>query len=179
MIGTFLTLIISGLIATYFAELTHLTGLASEETNFLKLSTQSTINFKGLVLSGILISILGILDDITVSQCSVIQQLKNTKPSITPKELFHRGMQVGHDHISSLVNTLILVYAGASLPMLLLFFDSSTTFHKVLNAEFMAEEIIQTLIGSIGLILAVPITTVIAAFFIKKNNEKTPIEHCH
>jgi len=175
MIGTFITLIFSGLLAIFFAKLTHLTGMATEETSFLKLSTQSTIDFKGLVLSGILISILGILDDITIAQCSIMQQLKNAKESISSKELFSRGMKVGRDHISSMVNTLILVFAGASLPTLLLFMDSASTFNSVLNIEFIAEEILQTLIGSIGLIFAVPITTFLAAIFLKKNKEKKQI----
>jgi len=164
IISTFITLIIAGLLATFFADYAHLTGLASEESNFLMLGTASQIDFQGLILAGILISILGILDDITISQASVVQQLKLVKKNIQFPELFTRALSIGRDHIASLVNTLVLVYAGASLPVLLLFLDYSNSFVSIINLEFIAEEVVRTLIGSIALILAVPITTVLAAF---------------
>ena len=176
IVSTFLTLVIAGLLASFFSDFTHLTGLASEESNFLKIGTAEQIDFQGLILAGILISILGILDDITISQASIVQQLKLAKPDIQFTELFGRALSVGRDHIASLVNTLILVYTGASLPLLLLFLDQSVGFQSIINLEFMAEEVVRTLIGSVALILAVPITTVLAAFSSTKDVE---VDHSH
>lgn len=168
ILSTILTLIVAGVLASIFADIAHITGLASEESSFLTLDTAASIDFQGLVLAGMLISILGILDDITISQASVVEQLKSVKESISISELFARAMRVGRDHISSMVNTLILVYTGASLPLILLFLDYNQPFSLVINYEFMSEEIVRTLVGSISLILAVPITTLLAAFMIGK-----------
>lgn len=178
VISTLVTLIIAGLLATFFADYTHLTGLASEESIYLKSETFQNIDFRGLVLAGILISILGILDDITISQASIVQQLKLAKKNIQFSELFSRAMAVGRDHIASLVNTLILVYAGASLPLLLLFMDHENNFKSVLNLEFIAQDVVSTLIGSIALILAVPITTLLASF-ISTKGVKVEEQHFH
>lgn len=164
ILGTLLTLILTGLLASFFASLGQLTGLADEAAVFLKSDTGDRINFQGLLLAGILISMLGVLDDISISQASVAAELKEAKASISFVELYKRTMNVGKDHIGSMVNTLVLVYTGASLPLLLLFIDHSHTFYEVLNYEFIAQEIIQTLVGSIGLILTVPITTFFACF---------------
>ncbi len=178
--GTILTLVITGLLATFFADLAHLSGLASDETAFLKLDTAHKIDFSGLVLAGMIISILGILDDITISQASVVQQLKNAKEKISFKELYFRAMSVGRDHISSMVNTLILVYTGASLPLLILFLDRSRQFMEVISYEFLTEEIIRTLIGSIGLILAVPVTTLLACVLLRHDkSDATHVHHHH
>ncbi len=182
VIGTIITLIVTGLIAKFFAEFAHLSGLASEEANFLSIGAKENIDFQGLVLAGMIISILGVLDDITISQASVVEQLRAVNKKLKIKELFTRAMNVGRDHIASLVNTLILVYAGASLPLLLLFMDNEQSFGEIINLEFMSTEIIETLVGSIGLVLAVPITTILACYIIKKGKAK-PHDHisgcCH
>lgn len=178
VVSTLVTLVIAGLLATFFADYSHLTGLASEELIYLKIETFKDIDFQGLVLAGILISILGILDDITISQASIVQQLKLAKKNIQFPELFSRAMAVGRDHIASLVNTLILVYAGASLPLLLLFMDHENNFKSVMNLEFIAQDVVSTLIGSIALILAVPITTLLAAF-ISTKGVKVEEHHFH
>lgn len=178
VISTFVTLVLSGILATVFADAANLTGLASEEIIYLQNETAQTIDFRGLVLAGMIISILGVLDDITISQASVVSQLKAAKKSIKFGELLSRAMAVGRDHIASLVNTLILVYTGASLPLLILFIDSSQKFSEIINYEFMAEEIVRTLIGSIGLVLAVPITSFLAALIIKKGSNE-PSHCCH
>lgn len=179
--GTLVALVIAAILATIFADLGHLTGLATEETTYLKLSSIDKIDFRGLVLAGMMISILGILDDITISQASVVQELKGAKEDIGFGELYKRSMQVGRDHIASMVNTLILVYTGASLPLLLLFMDHSQTLMQTVNLEFIAEEIIRTLVGSIALILAVPVTSVLAALIINKGDseEGHAHKHCH
>ncbi|MFA6024329.1 MAG: YibE/F family protein [Candidatus Gracilibacteria bacterium] len=162
ILGTLVTLILTGLLAGLFANWGSLTGLADEAASFLKSDTGERINFQGLLLAGVLISMLGVLDDVSISQASVAEQLQGAKENISFFELYKRTMSVGKDHIASMVNTLVLVYTGASLPLLLLFIDHSHSFYEVLNYEFVAEEIIQTLVGSIGLILTVPITTLFA-----------------
>ncbi|MBI4235338.1 YibE/F family protein [Candidatus Peregrinibacteria bacterium] len=171
-LSTILTLAFTALLAKIFANFGYLTGLASEEVSYLQLETVSNLDFKGLVVAGIIIGILGVLDDITISQASIVQQLKSVKNKIGFGELYGRALKVGKDHIASIVNTLILVYTGASLPLLLLFLDFGQSFSSVVNLEFVAQEVISTLVASIGLILAVPITTFFAALFLGKNNVK-------
>ncbi|PIR55423.1 YibE/F [Candidatus Peregrinibacteria bacterium CG10_big_fil_rev_8_21_14_0_10_36_19] len=161
-ISTIATLIFAGLLATFFAKLGNLTGLSSEEASYLQVETAEKINFKGLLLSGMLLGLLGVLDDITISQASIVKQLKGANPNISKSELYSRAMSVGRDHISSMVNTLILIYAGSALPLLLLFVDYAQPLNQILNIEPVAEEVIRTLVGSVGLILAVPVTTMLA-----------------
>ncbi len=168
VIGTFIALIITGLLAKFFVEITRLTGYASEEAGFLHIAKEGMVNIKGLVLAGIIIGTLGVLDDITVSQSAIVQQLKAANPKISRKEQFWRAMDVGRDHIASMVNTLVLVYTGAALPLLLLFITGSRPFTEVINYEIITEEIVRTLVGSIGLIAAVPITTFLAVNFIAR-----------
>ncbi len=164
MLGTLAALVITGFLAKYFVEVTRLTGFASEEAGFLQSDRPGAINIKGLVLAGIIIGALGVLDDITVAQSAIVQQLREANPKIKFKELFLRAMNVGQDHIASMVNTLVLVYTGAALPLLLLFINNPLPFSQVINYEIITEEIIRTLVGSIGLIAAVPLTTFLAAY---------------
>ena len=167
--GTIIALIITGILASLFVNFSHLTGFASEEAGFLQAYKPGLINIKGLLLAGIIIGVLGILDDITISQAAIVEQLKKTNPKLESIELYKKAMNVGRDHIASMVNTLILIYAGASLPLLLLFIDSPRPFTEVINYEIIADEVVRTLVGSIGLILAVPITTLMAAWVVGKN----------
>ncbi|MFZ5365876.1 MAG: YibE/F family protein [Patescibacteria group bacterium] len=161
--GTLTALVITGILARIFVEAGKLTGYASEEAAFLQVARPGVVNIKGLVLAGIIIGVLGVLDDITISQSAIIQQLKEASPAIKSRELFLRAMNVGQDHIASMVNTLVLVYTGVALPLLLLFIDNPQPYSQVINYEIIAEEIIRTLVGSIGLITAVPITTFLAS----------------
>lgn len=166
--GTLAALIITGILANIFMEAAKLTGFASEEASFLQVAKQGAVNIKGLLLAGIIIGVLGVLDDVTVAQAAVVQQLKEANNHLKPHELYKRAMDVGQDHIASMVNTLILVYAGAVMPLLLLFVNNPHPFLEVINYEIVANEIVRTLVGSIGLVLAVPITTYIAAIVSKK-----------
>lgn len=168
IIGTIISMIIIGLLSLLFVNLTKLSGFSSEEAGFLQYQLEGIINIKGLLLAGIIIASLGVMDDITVSQSSIVLELKLANPKLSKKELFLRSMRVGKDHISSMVNTLILVYTGASLPLLLLFVNSPHPFSEIINYEIIAEEVVRTMVGSIGLILAVPITTYIAVYSLKK-----------
>lgn len=163
MVGTFASLLITGILAKIFVEMARLTGYASEEAAFLQVFKQGVMNVKGLLLAGIIVGALGVLDDVTVAQAAVVEQLRRAKKKIPPKELFIRAMSVGQDHIASMVNTLVLVYTGAALPLLLLFINNPHPFSEIVNYEIIAEEIVRTLVASIGLISAVPITTFLAS----------------
>ena len=171
MAGTFIALIITGLLSHFFVNLTRLTGTASEEALFLQTVSEQSYNLKGLLLAGILIGTLGVMDDITVAQTSIVFQLHDLKKDLSFKELFQRSLVVGKDHISSMINTLVLVYAGASLPLLLLFLEIPRPVEEILNYELLSTEIVRTLVGSIGLILAVPITTYLAVLSVKKQDK--------
>lgn len=168
ILSTVITLIIVGYLSTIFVTAAKLSGYTSDEASYIQLELGGVINMRGLLLAGIIISSLGILDDITISQSIVVSEIKRANKKLNFWKLFNHGMSVGHDHITSLVNTLILVYAGASLPLLLLFVKSPQPITSIINLEIIAEEIIKTLVGSIGLVLAVPITTIIAAYFFEK-----------
>ncbi|MBN1494360.1 YibE/F family protein [Candidatus Peregrinibacteria bacterium] len=166
--GTIISLIITGILAVIFVGITRLTGLASEESGFVITEISSLINMKGLLLAGIIIGTLGVLDDITISQSAIVMELKKANAQMGLWEMYKSAMRVGRDHISSMVNTLVLVYTGAALPLLMLFINTSAEFTEVINYEILATEIIRTLVGSIGLILAVPITTIIAAMTVER-----------
>lgn len=168
VIGTLIALTLTGVLASTFVEGARLTGLASEEAVFIQAMQQNTINIKGLLLAGIIIGVLGILDDITISQAAIVSQLKKTNPKLSFQELYARAMDIGKDHIASVVNTLVLVYTGAALPLLLLFINNPLPFSDVINYEILAEEIVRTLVASIGLIMAVPLTTFLTSYFLTK-----------
>ena len=110
----------------------------------------------------------------TIVQASVIRELAHVNPELTARELYQRGMNVGRDHVGSLVNTLVLAYTGASLPLLLLLTLNDFSFARALNIELVATEIIQILVGSVGLVLSVPITTYIAALLFR--GDRLPIQ---
>lgn len=164
IIGTIIALIITGILANAFVSAAKLTGFASEEAGFVEALNPGIVNIRGLLLAGIIIGALGILDDITISQASIVYQLRQTGKNLTSGRLFSRAMDVGRDHIASVVNTLVLVYTGAALPLLLLFINNPVPFSEVINYEIVAEEIVRTLVASIGLIASVPITTFLAVY---------------
>ena len=168
VVSTLISLVITGVLVLIFTETTKLTGFASEEAGFLQVQMGGEINIKGLLLAGMIIGTLGILDDVTINQAAIVEKLKEANKEMGFGELYKKAMSVGQDHISSMVNTLVLVYTGASLPLLLLFVDSSRSFGEVLNNEIVADEIVRTLVGSVGLMLAVPITTFLAAKWMKR-----------
>jgi uncharacterized membrane protein len=168
-LGTVITLGVTGVLVTVYVSWARLTGHASEDFSLLQAMSGGLYDTRGILLSGITIALIGIFDDVTVAQASVVLELRRADPSLGARELYRRAMRVGRDHIASMVNTLILVYAGASLPTLLLFRSTTLTFNQVLNMEAVAEEVVRSLVGSTGLILAVPLTTLLAAaVFAKK-----------
>jgi len=170
ILGSIIALVITMILSIVFINMGNLTGLASEEAGMFLFGKQG-FDMKGLLLAGIIIGALGILDDITVSQAAIVQELMNDEENPKKMKVYKQAMNVGRDHISSMVNTLILAYAGVSLPLLLIFVNNPHPFSEIINYEFLAEEIIRTLIGSIGLVLAVPITTLIAVNLIKRRKK--------
>lgn len=164
--STLITLGLSVALSTLFVKLANLYGMGSEAAFYLQIGPLENINLQGLLLGGILIGTLGVLDDITTSLSATVEELKKANPAFSFHDLYRRGLSVGREHIASLVNTLVLAYAGASLPLFLLFtLNKGQPLWVTLNSEFFAEEIIRTLVGSSALIFAVPITTALAAFF--------------
>lgn len=168
VVGTIISLIITGLLAYVYIYFAKLSGFSSDEAVFLQTAKPGTFNMQGILLAGIIIGLLGILDDITISQAAIVYELKKTSPKLTFTQLYAKGMDIGSDHIASMVNTLVLVYAGAALPLLLLFINNPHPFAEVLNYEMIAEEVVRTLIASIGLILAVPIATFLTAYHVNR-----------
>jgi uncharacterized membrane protein len=162
MLGTTASLALVAGLGLAFTDLTHLTGLASEEATLL-LTSGTGISFDGLLLAGMVIGALGVLDDVTVSQASTVIALRSANPGQRFGELYRRALRVGRDHVSATVNTLVLAYAGASLPVLLIFSSSELGLTEAVNFELVAKEVVAMLVGSIGLIAAVPLTTALAA----------------
>jgi uncharacterized membrane protein len=150
--------------AIIFVAIGKLFGLGSEEAIYLQLVPLEQLNLQGLLLGGIILGALGVLDDITTAQSAAVDELRKANPALGARELYRRGLSVGTEHITSLVNTLFLAYAGASLPLFILFtIYNDMPLWVTLNSEFIAEEIVRTVVGSVALILAVPITTAAAA----------------
>ncbi|MEK7499241.1 MAG: YibE/F family protein, partial [Patescibacteria group bacterium] len=164
--STLITILIAIALSTSFVHLTNLTGIGSEEAFYLQTSPVQGINLKGLLLGGIIIGALGVLDDITTGQAAAVDEIFKANPMMTRRELISRSLSVGREHITSLVNTLALAYAGASFPTLLLFIIYQRPFWVVMNTESISEEVVRTLVGSIALMCAVPITTALAAYFL-------------
>lgn len=168
LVSTLATLALSALLAILFVSLTRLFGSGSEEAIYLQLAPLGDLNLRGLLLGGIILGALGVLDDITTGQAAAVDEIGRADPSLPPRELVARGLSVGREHIAALVNTLVLAYAGASLPLFLLFsLGQDQPLWVTLNSEFIAEEVIRTLVGSVALILAVPITTTLAAYTLR------------
>jgi len=162
VLSMIIVLVLTGSLAVLFIELTRLGGYGSEDALFLAQMSGVNINLRGLLLGGLMIGALGVLDDLVTTQSSAVFELNRANPALNFFQLFRTAMRIGQDHVVATVNTLLLAYAGASLPTLLLFSLGQGNYGFLLNAEMVAEEILRTLVGSLGLVAAVPITTVIA-----------------
>jgi len=167
ILGTAASLVVTVGMAVLFTDLTHLTGLASEEATFLQIN-DAGVSLEGLLLAGMIVAALGVLDDVTVSQSSTVLALRAANPGQSFRQLFALAMDVGRDHVSATVNTLVLAYVGASLPLLLIFSSGQIDFLDAVNLEIIAKEVVATLVGSIGLIAAVPITTALAVLLARR-----------
>lgn len=166
MLGTTAAFALAAGLSFLFFELASITGLASEEASFLRAGNPE-LSVGGLALAGAVIATLGVLDDATISQSSVVVALRRADPSSGFTTLFGRALTVGRDHVSATVNTLVLAYAGASLPLLVLFSSEGSSFGAVINSELVATEIVATLVGSIAIVAAVPLTTALAAALVR------------
>lgn len=155
--------IIAGLCAYYFGSLMALTGLCDDSVQTLVTHTDVIIDFRGLLFSGMILGTMGAVMDIGMSITSFIFEMKKKKPAISSISLFTSGISVGKDIMSTMTNTLILAYAGTSLPLFLYFITMDTSFANIINMQFIAEEILRALSGSIGLVLTIPLTSLIAS----------------
>ena len=170
-LSMFLSLILTGTLAWVFVNVTKLTGAGDENALFLVQMADSTINLRGLLLAGMLVGALGVLDDLVITQASAVFEINEANPNLGLRALYRSASNIGRDHVAATVNTLVMAYAGSALPMLLVFTMSKGNFSYLINFSFVAEEVVRTLVGSLGLIAAVPITTLIAAYFVL-NDEK-------
>jgi uncharacterized membrane protein len=161
-VGTLGALVVTVVVALVAIDGTRITGFASEDAVYARFAL-GELDLRGLVLAGLIVAALGVLDDVTVSQASTVFTVHEADPSQTFAQLFARGMRVGRDHIASVVNTLFLAYAGASLGLLVLFSTSGLPVRELVNTELVAVELVKTIVGSLGLLAAVPLTTLIAA----------------
>jgi len=165
VISMILVLLLTGALSALFVTFTKLNGTGDENVMFLMQMMQTPINLRGLLLGGMIIGALGVLDDLVTTQASAVFELHHAKPNFRFRDLYNSAMRIGQDHVAATVNTLVLAYAGASLPMLLMFSLAHGDYGYLVNFSFIAEEIVRTLVGSLGLIAAVPLTTTIAIFF--------------
>ncbi|MEU2267307.1 YibE/F family protein [Streptomyces olindensis] len=165
VIGTLISLLLIGVLGSVFIDWAALTGNTDDNTGLIH-GLYPTIDMSGLLLAGVIIGSLGVLDDVTVTQTSAVWELHEANPSMGWRGLYRAGIRIGRDHIASVVNTLVLAYAGAALPLLLLFSIAQSSVGTVANSELVAEEIVRTLIGSIGLVASVPVTTALAALVV-------------
>ena len=161
-LGTALSLFVAVGLAALFTHLTHLTGTDSEQAVNLATS-DNHVSLHGLLLAGMIVGALGVLVDLTVSQSSTVMALRRANRSLGFSGLFRGALAVGHDHIAATVNTLVFAYAGAALPILLIFSVAGTSFTDAINSEAVAGEIVATLVGAIALIVSMPLTTALAA----------------
>ena len=170
VVSMIFVLLITGTLAGFFVLFTRLSGSGDESTLFLIQLLNTPINLRGLLLGGMIIGALGVLDDLVTTQASAVFELHKANPSLGFRALFQSAMRIGQDHVAATVNTLVLAYAGAALPILLMFSLGRSNYGFIVNFEFIAEEIVRTLVGSLGLITAVPLTTAIAILFALRVN---------
>jgi uncharacterized membrane protein len=176
--GTVIAVIITGILAYLSVSIAHLSGFSSDEAVYLNINTKGVLDFAGLLLGGIMIGVLGVLDDIAITQAAIVSEIYSSAPHLSKKEVYKKALRVGREHVGALVNTLAFAYTGASLPLLLLVAVSNTSFSSTINQEIFVTEIVRTIVGSIGLILTVPITTLIAVNYLKNINNKNT-SHTH
>ncbi len=175
LLGTLVSLVLTGLLAALFVDAGRLISVGTEETAFLQVSA-AQVNLQGLLLGSIIIGSLGVLNDVTVTQASAVWALRSADPTAGPATLYRSAMRIGRDHIASTVDTLVLAYAGASLPLLLLFTLASRPLADVITGELVAQEIVRTMVGGIGLAASVPLTTGLAALVAGRGEVPAPME---
>ena len=171
LLSVFISLSLTLLLSIIFTNLTRLTGMAQEETVYLIGLGGISINFKGLLLAGMLIGAIGVLDDIIIGQIEAVERIREANPNLSPRRVFELGYKIGNTHLGTMVNTLFLTYAGAALPLLLIFslgHASGLGLARNLNSELITTEVVRTLVGSIGVMASMPIATFFGAYGMKK-----------
>jgi uncharacterized membrane protein len=166
LLGTLFGLGLSAVLGTWAVGATHLTGVGSEDDLTLT-AVAGQVRLSGLLLAGIVIASLGILNDVTVTQASAVWELRDLDPTVSPRRLFTGAMRIGRDHIASSVYTLVFAYAGAALPILLLINLADRPLSTILTGEAISQEIVRTMVGSIGLVLSVPLTTAVGVALVR------------
>ncbi|MGE5719342.1 MAG: YibE/F family protein [Nocardioidaceae bacterium] len=162
LVGTLLALVLTGVLGAAFTSAAHFTGFSDESTKFLA-AIQGQVDYEGLVLAALVIGSLGVLDDVTVTQAAAVWELKAADPTASRRSIFAAAMRIGRAHVAAAVNTLVLAYVSAMLPLLLLLTITATSFNDALLSDGVAQEVARGLVGSLGIIAAVPITTLVAA----------------
>ena len=176
--GTLASLAVIALLSAGVASLAHLSGLGDDAAQTIRV-TAGAIDLRGLLVAGFIVGALGVLDDVTVTQVSTVQALLRADPDVNRLHLYREATHVGRDHIASTVNTLVLAYAGASLPLLLFFAQGNAPTGRILTGELVSVEIIRMLVGSIGLVLSVPFTTALAAVCLTPEHALVGHDHGH
>lgn len=181
VLGMIGTVVVTGLAAWFVVDVAALTGYGSDESVYLRFQSDGTIDLIGVLLGGILIGLLGVLYDSAIGQAVAVEELLRIGGNVSKREVYMRALRIGREHIGALVNTLAIAYVGASLPLFLLLQYSSASAGYIINGEVFATEIVRILIGSIGLVLAVPVTTLIAVYLIRptENPRDTMQAHSH
>jgi uncharacterized membrane protein len=167
LLGTLISLTLTGLLGAYFTQAAQFAGLADESSAYLG-ALESDIDVRGLLLAGLVIGALGVLDDVTVTQTAAVWEVARADPDATRPRLVGAGLRVGRDHVAATVNTLVLAYAGAALPVLLLFAVSGQGVIDTVTTELVAQEVVRALVGGLGIVAAVPVTTVLAALAVRE-----------
>lgn len=175
LLSTLFTLVLGFLLSVMAVRGLSLFGTGSEDAIALTFGNLSSINLQGLLLGAIVIGTLGVLDDVTITQIATVHQIHEADRSLGYRQLYQRGLKVGKDHIASIINTLVLAYAGASFPVLIALVAWPRPLWVNLNSEFLAEEIVRTLVGSMTLIVAIPMATLLAAYYY--SGKKAKPEH--
>lgn len=161
VLGTLVSLALTGVLSALTVSALHLTGITDDLS--MSLGTTFTVNMEGLLLAGIVIGSLGVLDDVTVTQAATVDEIGSANPAYGTRELYSAGIRVGRSHIASVVNTIILAYAGSSLPLLILIIANNESLGGVVTDQLIAQEVVRSVVATLGLIAAVPVTTWLAA----------------
>jgi uncharacterized membrane protein len=178
-IGTMAAVAVTCALAWLSTSWMRLSGFSSDASVYLHFSTNGSLDMAGLLLGGIIIGLLGVLDDVAVTQASVVHELRHANLTLGVRELYARAIRVGRDHVGSLVNTLALAYLGTSLPLIMLYSQSGASWFISVNQEVIAAELLRIILGSIGLVLAVPLTTIIAAWYFATRHHVPPPDDAH
>ncbi len=169
VVGTLISLALTGALAALVVSVMHLTGVTDDLS--MSLGTSFTVNLQGLLLAGIVIGSLGVLDDVTVTQAATVDEISSANPRYGTRELYRAGIRVGRSHIASVVNTIVLAYAGSSLPLLILIIANNESLSGVVTDQLIAQEVVRSVVATLGLIAAVPVTTWLAAVAFRAGGE--------